>query len=271
SGTTDSCGSGVTPANASTQCSSINAAFAWDHGYYAPEIDITWLGMVGPGIANHGLDGPPPSTVRDPSQTVPESSQVGTWSDHTDIRPTMLALLGLDDSYVDDGRVLTEALTVTPGHTDDPRYQPLAVCYKQLNSCVGRFGTAALVGDTAALVSGRPSDASQYTAFVTSLTTLGAQRDALATAIKQDLDAAAFGSGLSADADSELEQCNALIERVEALAAAQPTTTTTTSTTSTTTMASTTTTSTTTTTTAAASTTTQPTSTTTLPQCQTPA
>jgi len=231
------------------QCSSINTGFAWNHGYYAPEIDITWLGMVGPGIANLGLDGPPPTTVRDPSQTVPESSQVGTWSDHADIRPTMLALLGLEDSYIDDGRVLTEALSMTPGHTDDPRYQPLAACYKQLNSCVGRFGTAALVGDTAALVSGSPGDDSAYGAFVASLTTLGAQRDALATAIKEDLDAAAFGSGLSADADSELAQCNDLIEQAESLAAAQPTTTTTMTTSSTTTTT--------------VSTTTQPTSTTT--------
>jgi hypothetical protein len=51
--------------------------------------------------------------------------------------------------------VLTEVLTVTPGHTADPRYQPLAVCYKQLNFCVGRFATAALVGDTHALASGK--------------------------------------------------------------------------------------------------------------------
>ena len=31
-------------------------------------------------------------------------------SDHTDIRPTMLALLGLKDDYVSDGRVVTEIL-----------------------------------------------------------------------------------------------------------------------------------------------------------------
>jgi hypothetical protein len=142
----------------------------------------------------------------------------------------MLALLGLEDAYLTDGRLLTEALTVTPGHTDDPRYQPLAVCYKQLNSCVGRFATAALVGDTAALVSGSPSDDSQYTGFVTSLAALGAQRDTLAAAIKADLDSAAFGSGLSADADSELEQCDTLIEQAETLAAAQGTTITSTST-----------------------------------------
>jgi hypothetical protein len=33
-----------------------------------------------------------------------------TWSDHTDVRPTMLSLLGLRDSYVHDGRVLIEAI-----------------------------------------------------------------------------------------------------------------------------------------------------------------
>jgi hypothetical protein len=117
-----------------------------------------------------------------------------------------------------------------------------------------------------ALVSGSPSDDSQYTGFVASLATLGAQRDALATAIKADLDSAAFGSGLSANADSELEQCNALIEQAENLAAAQATTTTTSSTSTTSPSV------TTTTQTPDTSTTTQPTSsstTTTTPQCQT--
>ena len=35
----------------------VNNGFAWDHGYYAPEIDNTWLGIVGPGVANKGVDG----------------------------------------------------------------------------------------------------------------------------------------------------------------------------------------------------------------------
>src|SRR5262249_44880749 len=226
SGMTDSCGSGVTAGNANLKCASINSAFAWDHGYYAPQIDITWLGMAGPGVANHGLDGPPASIVRDETQTVPEQSTVGTWSDHADIRPTMLALLGLQDSHVDDGRVLTEVLSVTPGQTADPRFQPLAACYKQLNSCVGRFATAVLVGDTRALASGSPSDDSQYQSFSANLATLGTQRDALATTIKMDLQAAAFGSGLSANADNELQEGNALIEQAESLAAAHPPTTT---------------------------------------------
>src|SRR5262249_1863405 len=86
SGMADSCGSGRNAGTANLRCSSINSAFAWNHGYYAPQIDITWLGMAGPGVASHGLDGPPPSTVRDDSKTVPEESLVGTWTDHTDIR-----------------------------------------------------------------------------------------------------------------------------------------------------------------------------------------
>src|SRR6266702_2796554 len=53
-----------------------NPAFAWNHGDVQPEIVTTWLGMVGPGVDQKGID----ST---------------TWSDHTDIRPTILTLAGL--------------------------------------------------------------------------------------------------------------------------------------------------------------------------------
>ncbi len=220
-GTGDTC-AGVTATNANTACSSINSGFAWNHGYYAPEIDIPWLGMVGPGVANNGLDGPPATFRPDPTKTVPDNSTVGTWSDHTDIRPTMFGLLGLHDSYVDDGRVLAEDLTIKPGHTGDPAYVPLAQCYKQLNASVGRFGTAALVGDTAALNSGSGGSDSQYTTFAASLAAIGAQRDVLATAMKNDLDSAAFGVGLSAGAANELAQCNTLITQVEALANVSP-------------------------------------------------
>jgi len=186
------------------------------------EYFFSWLGMVGPGVANHGLDGQPATFRPDPTLTVAANSTVGTWADETDFRPTMFALLGLHDGYVDDGRVLIEALSVTPGYTGDPNYRPLAVCYKQLNSSVGRFGTAALVGDTAALKSGSTGSDSQYTTFSSNLAALGAQRDALATTIKQDLWNAAFGGGLSGNAGSELAQCNSIIGQAEALANIQP-------------------------------------------------
>ena len=55
-------------------------------------------------------DGP---AIHDPNGggTVPEFSTYGTWVDLPDIRPTLLWLAGLQDSYVNDGRVLSEILT----------------------------------------------------------------------------------------------------------------------------------------------------------------
>jgi hypothetical protein len=53
--------------------------------------------------------------------------------------------------------------------------------HKQLNASVGRFGTAALVLDTAALRSGNSTDDMQYSSTLAAIASLGAQRDALAT------------------------------------------------------------------------------------------
>lgn len=41
--------------------------------------------------------------------TVPQFSTRGTW-DETDVRPTLLHLVGLRDDYVHDGRVISEIL-----------------------------------------------------------------------------------------------------------------------------------------------------------------
>ncbi len=67
----------------------VDPKFAWNHGDDQQEIANTWLAMVGPGVDNNGVDDQ-------------------TWTDHVDARPTMLALLGLQDPYVDDGRVITQ-------------------------------------------------------------------------------------------------------------------------------------------------------------------
>jgi arylsulfatase A-like enzyme len=68
--------------------------FAWNHGDFAPDINRTWLGLAGPGIQKLGI-----------------TDQI--WSDHTDIRPTMLTLLGLRDDYTHDGRALFELANPT--------------------------------------------------------------------------------------------------------------------------------------------------------------
>ena len=69
----------------------VNPAFAWNHGDSQDEIGNTWFGMVGPGVDADGVDNT-------------------TWTDHVDLRPTINALLGLQDNYVDDGRVVTQVL-----------------------------------------------------------------------------------------------------------------------------------------------------------------
>src|SRR5207245_1210546 len=70
------------------QCQGVET---WHHGDIQPQITTTWLGLVGPGVRNLGVN----STI---------------WSDHTDTRPTIMALVGLRDDYRHDGRVLLDVL-----------------------------------------------------------------------------------------------------------------------------------------------------------------
>src|SRR5215510_4034304 len=77
--------------NCNNPCVTQQPGFAWNHGDISEDIARTWLGLVGPGVKRGGLND-------------------HLWSDHTDIRPTMLTLLGLKDDYVHDGRVLVEVL-----------------------------------------------------------------------------------------------------------------------------------------------------------------
>jgi hypothetical protein len=174
----------------------INSRFAWDHGYYSPNIDITWVGMVGPGVAKTGVDGPQPAQgneANDPNatKTVPEASRVGTWVEEVDIRPTMLYLTGLTDDYQSDGRVITQALSSVPAAL--AATADLATGYTQINSSVGQFATDTLIADTKALASGSGANDSAYKSEQARLTGLAKDRDAVATTIKQVLAAAAAG------------------------------------------------------------------------------
>ena len=220
----NSCQSGVNQANAWQKCTTINNGFAWDHGYYAPEIDNTYLGLVGPGVAHKGVDGSaadqgPNSdgSANSNPQLVTSIASPGTWADHTDTRPTLMALVGLKDDYVDDGRVLTEDLTIKPGQTGDKTFQPLAVCYKQLNSSVGQFGTDVLVADTAALKTGSGASDKAYQDTSAQIKSLGADRDALATTIKNDLFNAEFNNVAIPKGNSEVAHCNNLLRSADKL------------------------------------------------------
>jgi hypothetical protein len=174
----------------------INSRFAWDHGYYSPNIDITWVGMAGPGVAKNGVDGPQPAQgneANDPNatKTVPEASQVGTWVEEVDIRPTMLYLAGLTDDYQSDGHVITQALSSVPAAL--AATADLAKGYTQINSSVGQFATDTLIADTKALASGSAAGDGAYTSEQLQLKELADDRDAAATTIKKVLAASAAG------------------------------------------------------------------------------
>jgi hypothetical protein len=119
-----------------------------------------------------------------------------TWADHVDIRPTMLDLVGLKDTYVHDGRVLIDQLDASAvpqslrAHRETLRR--LGDVYKQLNAPFGEFGMAALAASTNAIKSGSTANDSRYTALETQLSALTSQRDALASQIRGALDGAAF-------------------------------------------------------------------------------
>jgi hypothetical protein len=167
-----------------------------------PDVTTTWAGYVGPGVRHIG------STGR-------------AWTDHTDLRPTMLALLGLRDDYVHDGRAVTELLDkhATPQalRQGGRLLQRLGAVYKQLNAPVGRVGHDVLVASNSALTG---SDA-EYTRIEDRLAGLTARRDRIAGRIKRMLDEATF-DGVSAsrrEAGLLLLRAERLIRQFDALAA----------------------------------------------------
>ena len=201
---------------------SINSNFAYDHGYYSPNIDITWVGIAGPGVAVRGVDGPQPAggnQSHDPEATksVPQASSVGTWVEETDIRPTMLYLLGLTDDYLSDGHVITQALPSVPSAL--AATADLANGYDQINSSVGQFATDTLVADSKALASGSGSDDSAYQAEQLTLKELADDRDQAAAKIKQTLADAAGGTMPNhGEIQSGLSHVKELLKRAHMLA-----------------------------------------------------
>jgi hypothetical protein len=208
-------------------CVAIASRFAWDHGYYTPNIDITWAGMAGPGVKVKGIDGPDADdapAIHHPNGEglVPDASKKGTWVDMTDIRPTLLALTGIaEDGYVHDGRVLTELMkNPTPAKGDTKAWQQEARCYKQLNASVGEFGTDTLVADTAAIARGDAQHDRDYGSFLKSLDRLGSKRDKLAEKMKQHLfDSSLGGKKLNSGTTVSLTvQCEDLLDKAHDLA-----------------------------------------------------
>lgn len=162
-----------------------NQSFAWNHGDIQKEIATTWVGYVGEGVEEGGVD-----------ET--------TWSDHTDVRPTILNLVGLKDDYIHDGRVITEALensAIPRAVKRSEGFTALARVYKQLNAPFGAFAMATLRASTKALASNDADDAT-YNSIEGQIQSLTARRDALASKMVGLLNGAEFNgqhfSGLEA-------------------------------------------------------------------------
>jgi len=168
------------PTTDSASCFAQSRAFAWNHGDFQREIVHTWLGMVGPGVRNLGFD-----------------NQMFT--DHTDIRPTILSLAKLKDDYAHDGRVLFEILhddalpVALRGHSDTLR--DLAEAYKQINAPTARLGLATLTGiSTRAVASGDSTNDATYTALEDRIRDITARRNAIAGPMIDMLEDAAFNN-----------------------------------------------------------------------------
>jgi hypothetical protein len=185
---------------------------AWNHGGIQREIANIWLGMVGPGVQN-----------KDEDEDEEDSSAI-EFSDHTDVRPTVLALLGLHDDYSHDGRVLLEALkpSALPDAVRDhfDNLVRLGRAYKQINAPFGDLAKQTLKISTAALVSNAPSDA-VYTSLENKLEAWHDRRDRLANKMRDILEGAAFGNTeVNGDQAEELiEKANSLLGQVRACAA----------------------------------------------------
>jgi len=192
----------TTSCNQPPACVSEGSGFAWNHGDFQKQITRTWFGMVGPGVAKQGRFD-------------------GVFSDHTDLRPTVLTLVGLKDDYVHDGRVLVENLDphALPDSLRDSlfTYTALAQAYKQINATKGPLGVNSLVAANQAIT----SDDATYNKFLTQIGAVTTERDALAAQMIALLNGAAFGNqpiGFNDNVSDLIAQARRLNDRVEDMA-----------------------------------------------------
>jgi hypothetical protein len=169
----------ITAGSKSVACTSIAACsdeqpgFNWNHGDIQNDITHTWLGLVGPGVSRMGRTGE-------------------VFTDHTDIRPTMVSLAGLTDDYSHDGRVVFEVLDrkALPHslRENEDTLSVLAAAYKAINAPLGELGRKSLRMATHDLT----SDATTIDALDGRINDLATQRNAIAGEMIAVLEAAEF-------------------------------------------------------------------------------
>ncbi|MBV8358258.1 MAG: hypothetical protein JO189_10030, partial [Deltaproteobacteria bacterium] len=157
---------------------SVSTSDSWNHGDIQPEIGRTFIGIVGPGVKNLG--------VTQPS---------AFFTDHVDLRPTLMLLLGLADDYQHDGRVIAEVLdsNILPATLQAhlATLLRLGQIYKQLEAPFGELAKSALTVSTYAIESTSPNDQT-YTFLEDQIAYWTSQRDVLADQIKEMLEEAEF-------------------------------------------------------------------------------
>jgi hypothetical protein len=159
----------------------IDPGFAWNHGDIQPEIGRTFLAMVGPGVRHLGV--------------IEQEEYDGFFTDHVDLRPTMMLLTGLTDDYQHDGRVVLEMLNpnILPSslHAHSETLRRLGQIYKQINAPFGQLAQSTLTVSTYAILSNSPNDAT-YTNLENKVASRTARRNALTGQIQSMLEGAEF-------------------------------------------------------------------------------
>ncbi len=194
------------PATCATQaaCAFIpartNQSFAWNHGDIQDEIASTWVGVVGPGVKH--------------------ASDYTGWTDHTDVRPTMLSLLGLADDYIRDGRPVTQVLDpgAVPATLQTSDAVALGDMLKRLDAPFGEFAMGTLKASTVALASDTNQD-NRYTTLEKSIAQITEQRDQVVDDIKALLAGAEAGQAINHDSAAQiLDRAQGLLGRAGGLA-----------------------------------------------------
>jgi hypothetical protein len=163
--------------------------------------------MAGPGVRHIGVTQP-----------------TDFFTDHVDLRPTMMYLLGLKDDYQHDGRVILEMVdpNVLPAslHAHTETLLRLGQIYKQINAPSGALAQSTLTVSNFAVQSESDADA-VYASLEAKIAAWTTERDTLSAQTKQMLDGAEFG-GLAIDeqaAKSIISAGQALLDRASTCAA----------------------------------------------------
>jgi hypothetical protein len=184
----------------------IGTGDSWNHGDIQPEIGRTFIGIVGPGVRTLGVTQP-----------------TDFFTDHVDVRPTMLYLTGLKDDYSSDGRVIFELIE---GNAMSPTQRAhsgtllqLGQIYKQINAPFGQLAASTLTVSTYALQSDSVGDAT-YTHLENRIASWTTERDALVAQIQSMLEAAEFQGQAIDDQQAQqiISQAQSLLDQANACA-----------------------------------------------------